>query len=188
MKPRTMADQAQDPGKDEPRVGELENETEEAEGDEDRSQGRIGEEVEEVLPGRHVGVDLRGIDDALVGRGRSLAERRLLAFEDVEELVEVVGHEVNDALVHGIGLVGGDGFADRLFSPVLVAATQFGDAANEGDGIVLDLLAEGAADVAAIGVDSSGSADRGVGRHRGDVGRHRDERAGARGVGPGGHT
>ncbi|MES4793061.1 MAG: hypothetical protein C4321_08840, partial [Chloroflexota bacterium] len=78
--------------------------------------------------------------------------------------------------------IDGDGFADCLSGPVGVSATEFGDAADVGDGIVFDFLSEGAFDVGAVGVDGSGCADGGVGRHGGDVTGHGDEGAGAGGA------
>ena len=67
---------------------------------------------------------------------------------------------VDDVQLDGLGLADGDRLAHGRLGPVGVAAAKFGDAADEGDGVVLNLVAEVAADVAAIGVDGGGGADR----------------------------
>ena len=75
------------------------------------------------------------------------------AIQLLDEVRAAIRFEIDDVQVDRLRLVRGDGLAHGLFGPIGVAAAQLGDAADVGDGVVLDFLAERAADVAAIGVD-----------------------------------
>ena len=109
---------------------------------------------------------------------RAVEERDLEALGEREQPLLGFGDEVDD--VERDGLVGGRGdrVAHGVLGPVGVAPAQLGYAAREGDGVVRDLAAERPLEVLAGEGDRRGGADRGVGRHRGDVAGHRDERAG----------
>ena len=95
-----------------------------------------------------------------------------------QQVVHVGRDEVHDVEAHCLVLVHRDGVAHGVLGPVGVAVAQLGDAADVGDGVVRDLAPERALDVAAVGVDHGGGADRRVRRHRSDVAGHRDEGAG----------
>ena len=80
-------------------------------------------------------------------------------------------------LLDGLIRVRRNAFSHGAFSPVTVAPAQLSEAADLGDCIAFDLVAEVAADVTAAGIDRRGGTDAGGRRHRRDVARVGDVRA-----------
>ena len=72
-----------------------------------------------------------------------------------------------------------DSLVDGRHRPVDIATPGLGDRADVGDGVVLDLVSDGAAQLLTLRTDRRRRPDIGAGRHVREVGRERDERAGA---------
>ena len=85
---------------------------------------------------------------------------------------------VHDLLLQGFGLGNRHTLAHRLFRPVGVASAFVGDRTGKGGEVVLRLLAHVALNILAATRHRVSRTDIGPWRHRRDVCRHGDERAG----------
>ena len=101
----------------------------------------FGDEIEEVIQQALVhplDVEVRGLEGDRTGRGVGDPAVKL-----GQEGVEVAGDEVNDVMLGGLGGGEGGGIDDGLLKLVGVAAAFLGDAADEGGGVIGDLVGQG---------------------------------------------
>jgi hypothetical protein len=166
-------DHADDRPAAEPRVRELVQDRERADRDEQEREVRVGEPLQHAPrepelhlhelgsggPERHVPARVE-FDDAPV--------------ESLQQLDAVAGEQLHDAELECLVRRHRAALAHRVDRELHVAAALFGDRFGVRSGVVDHLLRQ----VAALEVDRRRGADRGAGRHRGDVGGQSDDRAG----------
>ena len=119
------------------------------------------------------------------GLGGAVEAMDLAAVERGEERGVVGGDEVDELEFEGFCVAVGFGVADGVFGGFDVAAAAAGVGAEEGCGVVLDLLLEDGVELAAFD-DGVGGAGVGAGSHGGDVGGFEEEEAGGAGAAAGG--
>ena len=107
------------------------------------------------------------------------------AVEGGEQRLVVGGDEVDELEVEGFFVAVGLGVADGVFGGLDVASAAGDVGAEEGRGVVLDLLLEDGVGLAAFD-DGVGGSGVGSGGHGGDVGGFEQEEAGGAGAAAGG--